>query len=186
MSTPLVWHYTVGTHLPAITQTRKLLPTSAPYANTGCPILWFSKAQTWEPAAATLSWKRSAGKVFPPTQRESRQQGLYRFGLPAGDQRLAPWPTITSLARMAIPESIALVSRALQVGASPTDWMGTLEMIPVSELTFQQWDGEEWQEAELLTCAEQEASRVPAPATQASESSRRFYIHNYGASHDLH
>ncbi|SDP77780.1 hypothetical protein SAMN04488595_12240 [Ralstonia sp. 25mfcol4.1] len=121
MSTPLVWHYTVGTHLPAITQTMKLLPTTAPYANTGRRILWLSKAQTWEPAAATLSWKRSSGKAFPPTQRESRQQGLYRFGLAAGDKRLAPWPTITSLAGMAIPESIALVTRALQVGASPTD-----------------------------------------------------------------
>lgn len=175
-SVSAVWHYTVGVHLPAIEQASSLVPVQAPYACSGQPILWFSRQAYWEPSAASFCWKRSGATHIPPATSTAERQGLYRFGLRSDDVRLAPWPAVTRLADIGIPETMAMAARGLQQGAVPTDWCGALEAIPLTELLFQRWDGWQWRDADLAACATQAQEALPTPALRP---------HNLPASHDI-
>ena len=150
-ATHLVWHYTTGSQLPTIAQSHGLIPTAPPFASSAAKVLWFSRQQRWEPSAANMEWKRH--EVFR-TQSQAQAQGrtlngLYRFGLSRSDNRLLPWPTITRIAGIDVPEALAMVASGIRAGANPTDWLGTMSAISLSELRFQAWDGTEWKDASL-------------------------------------
>ncbi|CAG9168278.1 hypothetical protein LMG23992_01077 [Cupriavidus laharis] len=180
--TNFVWHYTVGTRLPAIAESGLLIPARSLHATASLGVLWFSRQQTWEPSTARTGWKRhpAARSAFP------EKDGVFRFGLPASDIRLVPWPSVTRLADIDIPEAMAMVSAGLRRGGTPTDWLGVLAQVPLTELRFQRWDGAAWLDARLgeidlealaamrPAASPEQGKRVPVPTLRG------------GAVHDVH
>ncbi len=177
-----VWHYTVGTRLPAIAESGVLIPARSLHATASLGVLWFSRQQTWEPSTARTGWKRHAAARIAFPQNE----GLYRFGLPASDGRLVPWPAVTRLADIDIPEAMSMVSAGLRRGASPTDWLGVLAQVPLAELRFQRWDGTAWRNAQLddVDLAALAAMRPAVPPEHGR--SAPVATPRGGAMHDVH
>ncbi|AZG15574.1 MULTISPECIES: hypothetical protein [Cupriavidus] len=145
-----VWHYTVGTPLVAIARSGQLMPAvghaSAPRSGDG--ILWFSRNQQWDPSATRDDGLSAARQSLSRAALHARF-GLYRFGLPEQDLRLLPWPTVTRVADIDVPEAMTMVASGLRCGAAPTDWVGTLSAIPLSDLHFEKWSGTAWVPADL-------------------------------------
>jgi hypothetical protein len=145
-----VWHYTVGTPLVAIARSGRLMPavahTAAP--RSGDEILWFSRNQQWDPSATRDDGLSEARQTLSRAALHARF-GLYRFGLPERDMRLLPWPTVTRVADIDVPEAMTMVASGLRCGAAPTDWVGTLTAIPLSDLNFEKWTGAAWVPADL-------------------------------------
>lgn len=148
--TGYVWHYTVGTPLVAIARSGRLMPAAAraPEPRSGDGILWFSRNQQWDPSATRDQGLSQARHTLSQAALHARF-GLYRFGLPARDIRLLPWPTVTRVADIDVPEAMTMVASGLRCGAAPTDWVGTLSPVPLSELCFEKWTGGAWVAADL-------------------------------------
>ncbi|MGO4281028.1 hypothetical protein SAMN05216321_10996 [Cupriavidus sp. OV038] len=152
-----VWHYTVGTPLAAIARSGRLRPAMAhgrPARPGEHDILWFSRNQQWDPSATQDDGLSEARHALSRAALHARF-GLYRFGIAANDSRLLPWPTVTRVADIEVPDAMAMVAAGLRCGAAPTDWIGTLTEIPLSELRFEAWTGREWTTADLNELAAQ-------------------------------
>ncbi|MGO4304502.1 hypothetical protein [Cupriavidus sp. RAF12] len=152
-----VWHYTVGTPLAAIAQSGRLVPAAAhvwPTRGGEQEILWFSRNQQWDPSASKDDCLSEARHTLSRSGLHARF-GLYRFGLSANDIRLLPWPTITRVADIDVPEAMTMVASGLRCGAAPTDWLGTMSGIPLADLRFEAWTGTEWRTADLNDVAAQ-------------------------------
>lgn len=145
-----VWHYTVGTPLAAIARSGRLLPAGAraPAPRSGDDILWFSRNQKWDPSATKDDGLSHARHSLSRAALHTRF-GLYRFGLPVADMRLLPWPTVTRVADIDVPEAMTMVATGLRCGAAPTDWVGTLSAIPLADVRFEMWSGTAWVPANL-------------------------------------
>jgi hypothetical protein len=155
--TDYVWHYTVGTPLAAIARSGRLVPTAALMQEPRLgkqEILWFSRNQQWDPSASKDEGLGQARQALSRTALHTRF-GLYRFGLPALDARLVPWPTVTRVAEIDVPAAMTMVATGLRCGAAPTDWLGTLMPIPLTDLRFEAWTGQRWDSADLHELAAQ-------------------------------
>lgn len=185
MNTHFVWHYTTEPHLPTIAQSSALIPTAQPFASAAAKILWLSRQQQWEPSATNIEWKRR--DVFRRRARDhaSSLSGPYRFGLPGSDSRLLPWPTVTRVAGIDVPEAMVMVANGICAGANPTDWLGTMSAVPLAELRFQAWDGEKWLDADLHEY-ELAARDGSAPGTQSIPLGGMDLAARRGTAHDLH
>ncbi len=148
--TGYVWHYTVGTPLAAIAHSGRLMPAAAraPAPRSGDEILWFSRNQEWDPSATRDEGLSQARHGLSRAALHTRF-GLYRFGLPVHDIRLLPWPTVTRVADIDVPEAMTMVASGLRCGAAPTDWIGALTSIPLADLRFEVWTGASWAPADL-------------------------------------
>lgn len=148
--TSYVWHYTVGSPLGAIARSGQLKPAAshgtAPRSGDG--ILWFSRNQQWDPSATRDDGLSQARQTLSRSALHTRF-GLYRFGLPEHDMRLLPWPTVTRVADIDVPEAMTMVASGLRCGAAPTDWIGTLTSVPLPDLRFEKWTGAAWVPADL-------------------------------------
>lgn len=155
---PFVWHYTVGTPLAAIVRSGQLVPGNAhgcEHRADACQgILWFSRNQQWDPSATKDERLRTEARGLTRSALHARF-GLYRFGIRADDRRLLPWPTVTRVADIDVPDAMAMVASGLRCGAAPTDWIGTLSAIPVDQLLFEAWNGRGWTSADLYELAAQ-------------------------------
>jgi len=177
-----VWHYTVGTRLSAISESGCLIPARFAQGGSSLGVVWFSRRQTWEPSAAHHGWKRHpALKASLPAD-----EGLFRFGLPASDARLVAWPTVTRLADIDIPEAMVMVSAGLRRGANPTDWLGALSVIALSDLLVQRWDGEGWRDVTLDELDLVAPSTNPARIHEADERTAWVPASRCGTTHDAH
>ncbi|MGO4329592.1 hypothetical protein AB4Z48_28785 [Cupriavidus sp. 2TAF22] len=183
-ATNLAWHYTTGSHLPTIAQSQGLIPTALPVSAGAAKVLWFSRRQQWDPSAAKTEWKRRDMFRHRPQAGLRAQAPLFRFGLPRNDTRLLPWPAITRVAGIDVPEAMVMVTKGLRAGANPTDWLGTMSAIPLADLHFQAWDGKQWQDASLheheLAARHGDAAAPAASPGVPGVAARR------GAAHDLH
>jgi len=156
--TGYVWHYTVGTPLAEIARSGSLLPAAArtPDPRSCEEILWFSRNQQWDPSAMKDDGLSQARHALTRAALHMRF-GLYRFGLPEADIRLLPWPTVTRVADIDVPEAMNMVATGLRCGAAPTDWIGTLSAIPLDDLRFERWTGTSWVSADLNELVAQSA-----------------------------
>jgi len=154
--TGYVWHYTVGTPLAAIARSGRLMPAAAHTmaAHSGDGILWFSRNQQWDPSATRDDGLSQARQTLSRAALHARF-GLYRFGLPEQDLRLLPWPTVTRVADIDVPQAMTMVATGLRCGAAPTDWIGTLTPVPLDDLRFERWTGSAWVPADLDELAAQ-------------------------------
>lgn len=138
------WHYTIGERLPAIFESGELRPSDHYIKKGEKPILWFSTNPHFEPTA--LKGGLSAdGSYRGLSVKETEQEGggLFRFGVSL--DRVTSWPRIGSLAGMKTKIKKSLEVVGIRQGASPRQWYGSLDPIPIHEMRLE-WlsDGGDW------------------------------------------
>lgn len=133
-----VHHYTVGSRLGAILASGELRPSSVDLEAGERPVLWFSSNRNWEETATKLLFNPKAREVYRPTLQELHGLlGLFRFTLPEDDDRLLRWPAIHRAALMSDTMVRTLVRNGRMAGARPEEWSGSLQAIPLRDLTFE-------------------------------------------------
>lgn len=132
------WHYTTGEKFPLIVADGVIRPASIAVKPPERPIVWFSLAQHFE-MTARKGLMNEAGQVRTASIQETREfgGGLVRFGIDAS--RLIPWRggELRKAARMAYAMAKRLEGIGLKQGASPFEWMGSLDPVPIGECLIQ-------------------------------------------------
>lgn len=135
-----LFHYTVGPKLQLIADSGALLPKGFGARPNEKPVLWLSASTDWEPTA-TKVMSHDGGQTFarPSLQELQSIAGLYRFRidtlkLAALDSpiRLVPWPRMGTVARIEAAQLQDMVRRGLQFGATPMNWWGCMDPVPLS------------------------------------------------------
>lgn len=138
------WHYTIGERLPAIFESGELRPSDSHIANGEKPILWFSTRPDFEPTATKMGLSVD-GSYRGLSVKETEQEGggLFRFGVSI--DRVTSWPRIGSLAGIKTKIKKSLEDVGIRKGASPRQWYGSLDPIPIHEMSLE-WlsDGGDW------------------------------------------
>jgi hypothetical protein len=143
---PVLWHYTLGLHLPDILRSGVLRPGATVPGEW--PAVWFSFRRGWEPAAGT---------GLPPSEEETRRTlevwathglkaalesrpkrspaelgGLVRIGV---RPRAAPftWDAFVRLGGIPPSGAQARVTLDRALGSDPADWRVSLLPVPASE-----------------------------------------------------
>lgn len=143
---PLTWHYTYGHKMAAIQAAGMLLPTAELIAPKERPCLWFSLNQEFEPTALKLI-ATSTSIHRPPLAWWRKNAQLFRFGLDSKDARLIPWPHVAKKARIPAKAVSHMLAVAVECGARPLDWHGTLEPVPLAALRLEVLTPDGWQAA---------------------------------------
>jgi hypothetical protein len=143
----LLWHYTVGTHLPKIVADGflKLTPRPERLDKDETAAVWFSSNQTYEETAA--KGKEVGGVVVGHTSMPELMvlaRGIFRIGV---ENR----PPIISYReykerKMASKWRCQMLERGgRDRRANPREWYVCLEVVPREMwVTVEQWDGIRW------------------------------------------
>lgn len=124
-----VHHYTTRHIADAIRQSGTILPATAYVPPGEFPIVWFSRAKTWEPTASKAVANES-GHTRVLTFPEMVKVGIARFTVDAAS--LLPWPDLWRTANMEHTMALALERTARKQGANPRDWFGSVEPVALS------------------------------------------------------
>lgn len=128
------WHYTTGDKFTLIIESGLIVPAATGVKPPERPIVWFSLNQYFE-MTARKGLANESGLVRTASVQETREfgGGLVRFGLDAG--RLIPWKggELRKAARMGYTTAKKLEEAGIRQGASPFEWLGLLEPVPVDE-----------------------------------------------------
>jgi hypothetical protein len=137
---PYLWHYTTGECYESIIKDGFLKPSEPPVAFLHRPILWFSRNQYWEKAAAR-SLLTDSGELIFLSKAETAQLtgGLFRFGV---FSEIAPlsWWDIKQTSGITAFAARVLYRQGIALGAKPGDWRGTYEAVPA----------EQWRKVEIF------------------------------------
>jgi hypothetical protein len=148
-SSPLVWHYTIGTMLDPIVASGELRPRrpqkrsarrlrnmSPAERNRASrmwseqePLLWFSRCENWEPSVRKIAPSRPF-PPYPPAGRfwdEICGEGLVRFGVFASVATLR-WGDYLKRNPMSIGVRGALTSRG-----DPRQWLATDQAVSIDQ-----------------------------------------------------
>lgn len=137
-----LFHYTIGPKLVRIAASGRLQPNGFGLATNQRekPVLWFSANPRWEPTANKPMSQDGGKTFFRPQLRELQEAvGIYRFRLDARAKarleaagvRVHQWSKLQTLARYDARAVADMVQRALQFGATPSLWWGSLEPVPL-------------------------------------------------------
>lgn len=137
-----VYHYTVGPKLQLIADSGRLLPSRIG-AQDGREkaVLWWSANKSWEPTATKLLTFDGGRTVHRPSFEELRRMfGAYRFRLDTRNPaalhniglKLLPWTRMPMAARIPAEDVAQMTLTGIELGATPTDWWGCLEDVPLS------------------------------------------------------
>lgn len=152
---PSLWHYTAGHKLPLILESSALRPNGAKIAPNEKPVVWFSAEAIYEPTAIKLVQMPGQAKLRRPSVAELHEMvGVFRFAIDRKDPRLAHWPTIHRKARISAAGVANMLRAGLEIGAKPMNWYGALEEIPLADLRFEAWTGQQWVAAQIDTSIE--------------------------------
>lgn len=137
-----LYHYTVGPKLPLIAESGRLLPAKVGAMDSReKPVLWWSANKTWDPTATKLVSFDGGRTVRRSSLDELRQLfGAYRFRLDTHNPaalhniglKLLPWTRAPMAARIPADDVARMTSVGVQMGATPMDWWGCLEEVPLS------------------------------------------------------
>lgn len=153
---PSLWHYTAGHKLPLILESGALRPNGAKIAPNERPVVWFSAEAVYEPAAIKLVQMPGKAKLRRPSVAELHEMvGVFRFAIDRKDARLSAWPSIHRKARISAPGVANMLRAGLEIGAKPMNWFGALEEIPLADLRFEAWTGQQWVAAQIGASIEQ-------------------------------
>lgn len=139
----VAWHYTTGKCFLAIARSVFLLPTKAKFSDGEIPILMFSKKKDWEPIfRKAVNNESNQRDSIAKNETALVGGGLFRFGYPV--ERLMPSKQLLKLAN--VPHRIikCLENIGRSLGATPSDWLGTFDAIPIEQLIIEFSDGEQW------------------------------------------
>ncbi len=134
----MAWHYTTGEKFPLIVADGVIRPAAIGVKPPERPIVWFSLAQHFE-MTARKGLMNAAGQIRTASIQETREfgGGLVRFGIDAA--RLIPWRdgVLRKAAGMRYATAKMLDARGIQQGASPFEWLGSLDPVPIDECEIQ-------------------------------------------------
>jgi hypothetical protein len=145
-------HYTTRDCALAILQSGFILAATAYVPENETPVVWFSRARTWEPTATKhlVSSRGGRGATF----REMTRIGIARFADDA--DRLLAWPALCEAANIAPATAVALACAGRKQGANPGDWCGSLDPVPMADvLRIETFDAERntWRDFTLAELA---------------------------------
>ncbi|HQR19550.1 MAG TPA: hypothetical protein PKV98_01700 [Burkholderiaceae bacterium] len=178
------YHYTVGSKLAAILRSGALLPITADREPGERAVLWFSTQPGWEPTATKLLLNPQTGELRRATRLElHRTLGLFRFALPAADERLVRWPALRHVARIGDAMARHLARSGRERGARPTDWSGSLVPITLEDTTFEAFDEQRgWHRVVLADAVERlhglDGRILHAPASTALQMAAAIQLRN--------
>lgn len=153
---PSLWHYTAGHKLPSILESGALRPNGAKIAPNERPVVWFSADAVYEPTAIKLVQMPGQANLRRPSVAELHEMvGVFRFAIERKDARLAAWPAIHRKARISATGVANMLRAGLEIGAKPMNWFGALEDIPLADLRFEAWTGQQWVAAQIEASIEQ-------------------------------
>jgi hypothetical protein len=145
-----LWHYTVGHKLPPIREAYALRPNGAKVAPNERPVVWFSADPVYEPTAIKLVQMPGQARLRRPSVAEMHELiGLFRFAIDRADPRLAPWPAVHRKARISTSGVANMIRAGVEIGAKPMNWFGAFEEIPLPDVRFEAWTGQQWVAAHL-------------------------------------
>jgi hypothetical protein len=135
------WHYTTGEKFPLIIESGLIIPATTGVKPPERPIVWFSLDQYFE-MTARKGLANETGFLRTATIQETRELagGLVRFGVDA--ERLIPWKggELRKAAKMSYAIAKKLDAIGWKQGASPFEWLGSLEPVRVDECVIQIMD----------------------------------------------
>jgi hypothetical protein len=147
----IVWHYTTGRNWAGIDEKGSINPATANIAAGERPVVWFSRAEPWEPTA-TKAWEFPNGAVVRLTREQTHQKfgGLVRIGVSTSHVPLR-WAEFKE--RLVAPRSELqlLEVSARSQGSSPNDWYWRFQPVPRAEWNrVEFWNGEAWGTTRVL------------------------------------
>ncbi len=145
MSTPLLWHYTIGQNYRLILADKAIKPSAAYTGTKNWPAIWFSRNQVWE-SSATKGLDQPDGTWKPLTLEELREVGggLYRIGV-AKETAPLTWDDFVRISGIAAQIAADLKRSAKERGATHKDWFASL--VPVHSLQWlavEVWENNQW------------------------------------------
>jgi hypothetical protein len=141
----MFWHYTSANHYVSIVNDGMIMPATT-YVPVGeRPIVWFSTEQFWEPTAAKACHRPDGTRHLLTLDGMLEQDILpIRIGV---DSTVAPyrWSDLKSLSGMSSETARSLASSGKRMGANPSRWRGTFEVVRAKEWrTIDYYNGLEW------------------------------------------
>jgi hypothetical protein len=153
---PSLWHYTAGHKLQLIQESCALHPNGAKVAPNERPVVWFSADSVYEPTAIKLLQMPGQARLRRPTVAELHELvGVFRFAIDRADTRLVAWPALHRKARISAVGVANMIRAGVEIGATPMNWFGALEEIPLADLRFEAWTGQQWVAAQIDASIEQ-------------------------------
>lgn len=139
----LVWHYTVGVHLPAILRSGVLRPTRSRF-NDEWFAVWFSTLRDWDPAA---------GLAGLTARTPEEAGGIARIGV---DPETAPvtWDGFVRMGGISPLGASMRVSVDVARGSDPKNWRVSLLPVPAAKWRAVEWrsgmrEGERWEPVDV-------------------------------------
>lgn len=104
----------------------------------------------YEPTAIKLVQMPGEGKLHRPSVAELHELiGVFRFAIDRADPRLSHWPTVQRRARISAAGVASMIRAGVEIGAKPMNWFGAFEEIPLADLCFEAWTGQQWVSAQI-------------------------------------
>lgn len=161
----MVWHYTCDQQFTQIRESGTIRPADEGIPAHERPIVWFSKEQFWEPTVVKA--KRAADGSVRQLGMDGlieNQILLIRIGV---DPETVPhtWCELKALSGMDSHIARALVKSAKQLGANPSKWRGTFEVV----------GRDKWRTVEYFNPGAAEWTSLPTDAWRASGSANEAH-----------
>ncbi|TAK25711.1 MAG: hypothetical protein EPO40_21935 [Myxococcaceae bacterium] len=141
----IVWHYTTGSNWEGIDADGRINPATANISKGERPVVWFSRADPWEPTAAK-AWQFANGSVVRLTREQThlKFRGLVRIGVSTSNVPLR-WSDFEEQ-QVASPSEIRLLEvSGRSQGANPRSWFWRFEPVPRAEWSqVEFWNGAAW------------------------------------------
>lgn len=149
---PLAWHYTIGSKFSQIIESQYLDPKKTVTPPDERNILWFSKNNFFEPTAQKAFINQDGKNVSLGIMGNYKLGGgLIRFGYPV--VKLTEYKKLCRQAGIQPDVLAALEKVAIEDGAKPSDWLGTLKRIKVKDCIIDVFNGSEWIRADTIGSA---------------------------------
>ena len=142
----LVWHYTTGDKLASIQVDSVIRPATLHLSAGEIPVVWFSMNQYFERTATKQIRNEESGDIRPATLPEMRElgSGIYRLGV--SPRSLLGGETLRRKAKIDRKTWSALGAMARNIGASESDWWGSLSNVLLSDCVIEVMnDGLKWE-----------------------------------------
>lgn len=128
------WHYTTGDSLASIREDGIIRAATAGVPVGERPVIWFSKAELWEPTATKIivDTKTKTRRRATLIEMDMFANGLYRLSVI--NVKLVPWSELPKACRMKYTTRKRLELAGRRRNSVPGLWAGCLEEIPAASI----------------------------------------------------
>jgi len=143
----MLYHYTIGYHLPDILKDGALRPT-ARHPGSRISVLWLSTHPRWEPSAVKTVHDDGRDVIIGLDRLVTRGRGVFRFAVEPR-QRMLGWREYVEASAIDHDFAEHLDTSGREGGADPAQWFACLEDVPRSQWrSIEMWqrDAQSWAE----------------------------------------